>query len=546
MRILALICICSLAFSAYAQDEAANAALAAIKPEAIRADMRFLADDLLEGRGTGARGHLLAAHFLASQFEGMGLKGAGDGNSFYQDVPIRSLRVDEAASTASLGKAGDESLLRFREDYIISGDAGRREVDVEAPIVFAGYGVTAPSQGYDDYKHIDVKGKIVAILFGAPNFPTALKAHYSASWMKRQNAAAHGAVGILVFTDATLENIYPFKKQVRDLAIPRLNWLDAAGHPNLYYPQLKVVGSVSMPGVERFLVGSGHSKEQFFAAAKAGKPRAFPLTQSAKFHTVTQWAEFKSPNVVAELEGSDSSLRSQYVVYTAHLDHLGISTAVDGDAIYNGALDNASGSAVMVEVARALSQMPVKPKRSMIFVAVTGEEAGLIGSDYFASNPTVNKDDIIANINMDEDVMLWPMKDIIALGAEHSSLQSVVDRAAQKLGLAVSPDPAPEQVAFVRSDQYSFVRQGIPSMALEAGVRSDDPGIKPAELFENWEQHFYHQPNDDMQQPGLNFESAALYARTALLCGLYTANDAAVPVWNSGDFFGIAFPRHAP
>ena len=182
----------------------------------------------------------------------------------------------------------------------------------------------------------------------------------------------------------------------------------------------------------------------------------------------------------------------------------------------------------------------------MVFVAVTGEEAGLIGSDYFASNPTVNKADIIANINMDEDVMLWPMKDIVALGAEHSSLQSVVDRAAQRLGIVVSPDPAPEQVAFVRSDQYSFVRQGIPSMALGAGVKSDDPSIKPAEIFENWDQHYYHQPKDDMQQPGLNFESGALYARAALLCGLYTADDAGAPTWNAGDFFGIAFPRHAP
>lgn len=544
MRTTAMIVGGLLAFSVNAQNDAVEGALGAIKPEAIRADMRFLADDLLEGRGTGARGHLLAAHYVASQFEGMGLSGAGEDGSYYQEVPIRSLKVDETASTAALGKSGQESGLAFREDYIVNGDPGRREIDVEAPVVFVGYGVTAPSQGYDDYKHVDVKGKIVAILFGAPNFPTALKAHYSASWMKRQNAAAHGAVGLLLFDDPTLENIYPFKKQVRDLAIARLNWLDAGGRPNLYFPQLKVVGTVSMPGVERFLAGSGHGPEQFFAAAKAGKPVSFPLAQTAKFHTVTQWAEFKSPNVAAKLEGSDPNLKSQYVVYSAHLDHLGLSTPVDGDAIYNGALDNASGTAVMLEVARALSGMAVKPKRSMVFVAVTGEEAGLIGSDYFASNPTVNKADIIANINMDEDVMLWPMRDIIALGAEHSSLQSVVDRAAQRLGISVSPDPVPEQVAFVRSDQYSFVRQGIPSMALSPGFKSDDPGVKPAQIFENWDQHYYHQPNDDMQQPGLNFESAALYARAALLCGVYTADDAGTPTWNTGDFFGIAFPRH--
>jgi Zn-dependent M28 family amino/carboxypeptidase len=198
-----------------------------------------------------------------------------------------------------------------------------------------------------------------------------------------------------------------------------------------------------------------------------------------------------------------------------------------------------------LEVAHALSGMAVKPKRSMIFVAVTGEESGLLGSEYFASNPTVSKDSIIANINMDEDVMLWPLKDVVALGAEHSTLQSVVERVAQHLHLEVSPDPQPEQVAFVRSDQYSFVRQGIPSLALEAGIKSDDPSIQPKEIFEHWEQNFYHQPRDDMQQPGLDFASAALYARVALLCGLYTADAAAAPAWNAGDFFGIAFPRHS-
>jgi len=524
-----------------ARADEADAPLKGIKPEAIRADMRFLADDLLEGRGTGSRGHEIAAHYVASQLEGMGLKAAGENGSYFQEVPIRSLTLDEAASSATLSVRSSTVTLNAREDYLLVGDPGRRQVDIEAPVVFAGYGITAPSQDYDDYKHIDVKGKIVALLFGAPNFPAAVKAHYSASWLKRQNAAAHGAVGYLLIYDPALENIYPFKMQVRDIALPKRNWLNREGQPNQYYPALKVVGVFSAAGAQQLFAGSGHTLEQVYAGAKNHKPPAFALAQTAHFHTETVWSDTKSPNVIARLEGSDPALSAQYVVYSAHLDHLGIGTPVDGDAIYNGALDNASGIAVLTEVARAFSSMPVKPKRSLLFIAVTGEEAGLLGSDYFATNPTVGQSSMIANINMDEDVMLWPLKDVVALGAEHSTLEGVVERATQRLHLVSSPDPQPEQVGFIRSDQYSFVRQGIPAFSLSAGFKSDDPSIQPAKIMEDWEHKIYHHPQDDMQQPGLNFEAAALYAKTAFLCGLLTANDPKAPSWNPGDFFGIAF-----
>jgi Zn-dependent M28 family amino/carboxypeptidase len=196
-----------------------------------------------------------------------------------------------------------------------------------------------------------------------------------------------------------------------------------------------------------------------------------------------------------------------------------------------------------MEVARAFAGMPAKPKRSLLFIAVTGEEAGLLGSDYFANHPTVDKAALIANINMDEDVMLWPLEDVVALGAEHSTLAGVVTRATRRMNLVASPDPQPEQVSFIRSDQYSFVRQGVPSFSLSAGFKSNDPSVDPAKIMAAWETNIYHHPQDDMQQAGLNFDAAALYARTALLCGWYAANDAAVPEWNPGDFFGQAFPR---
>jgi hypothetical protein len=412
--------------------------------------------------------------------------------------------------------------------------------------VFVGYGITAPEQNYDDYRQVDAKGKIVAMVFGAPAFQSAVKAHYSASWLKRKNAAAHGAVGILVFYDPRLQDLYSFEHQVRDLAIPRFNWLDAAGTPDHYYPQLKAYGAVSLAAVKRLLSASGHTPAEIYAGAKAGKLTSFPLPGLVEIHTASRRTLVHSPNVVARLEGSDPALKSQHVVYTAHLDHLGISTAVKGDSLYNGALDNASGSAEVLEIARAFSRMPVRPRRSMLFLAVTAEEAGLLGSDYFASNPTVARNSIVADINIDEDVMLWPLHDVIAFGAEHSTLDKVVQRAAQRLQLGAAPDPVPEQVAFIRSDQYSFVRQGIPSLALAAGFKSDDPGIKPAEIFAKWIATVYHQPQDDMRQPALNFDAAAAFARVGFLCGLYVAQDTERPQWNPGDFFGTAFTNEAP
>jgi hypothetical protein len=413
-------------------------------------------------------------------------------------------------------------------------------------VVFVGFGITAPEQKYDDYKNIDVKGKIVAMVFGAPAFQSALKAHYSASWLKRKNAAAHGAVGILTFYDPRLQALYPFEKAVRDLAIPRYNWLDAGGKPDHYYPEIKGNGALSMAAVERLLMGSGHTAAQIFAGAKAGKLTSFALPASAEIHTVSRRATVHSPNVVAKLEGSDPTLKSQYVVYTAHLDHLGVSTPVKGDSIYNGTLDNASGSAEVLEIARAFSRMPTKPRRSIVFVEVTAEEAGLLGSDYFASNPTVDRSAIVANINIDEDVMLWPLRDVVAFGAEHSTLEGVVQQATRRLHLEASPDPVPEQVAFIRSDQYSFVRQGIPSLALFAGFKSDNPQIKPAEIFETWEQTRYHQPEDDMTQPGLDFEAAAAFTRVGFLCGLYVAQATERPQWKAGDFFGATFAPKGP
>jgi Peptidase family M28/PA domain len=536
--------LAALAVPGSAHADAAEDAMALIRPEAIRADMRFLADDLLEGRGTGARGYDIAAAFVATRFEGLGLAPAGDRGSYFQTVPLRSMRVDEARSSFTVARGTKETGLKFREDMILSGDPGAADSRVEAPVVFVGYGVSAPELSYDDYKDVDVKGKIVAMLFGAPNFASSLKAHYSSSLEKRRIAAEHGAVGVIVLDDPTLEKLYSFDKRVRDLAIPQYRWLDPQGRPSHHYPQLKAAASLSLEATARLFEGSGHTAAQVVAAAAAGKSRSFALPLSARISTVTRLHDLKTTNVAAELAGSDPALKAEYVVYTAHLDHLGISTPVQGDSIYNGALDNASGTAEMLQIARAFSSMRPRPRRSLLFVAVAGEEAGLLGSDYFASYPTVAKDSIVASVNTDEVQMLWPLLDIVAFGAEHSTLNAALERAAQRLHLTLSPDPVPEQVVFVRSDQYSFVRQGIPAVMLSPGFKSSDPAIQPLNIFEQWEQTRYHQPQDDMQQPGLDFEAGASFGRFAYLCGYEIAQDPVRPAWNSGDFFGERYAKN--
>jgi hypothetical protein len=545
-RRVALLCLCVVivlvpftrAYVVHANPDAADEAMASIRSEAIRADMRFLSDDALEGRGTGSRGYDIAAKFMATQFESLGLQPAGDNGSYFQNVPLRLAKPDETKTALVLLRSGKEQTLTFRNDYICRGNPVLAETSVQAPVVFVGDGVTAPEQNYDDYKGIDAKGKIVAFLFEAPNFESSLKAHYSSGEVKLRNAVAHGAVGVIVLDDPVLERLYSFNEQVRDLSFPELRWLDKQQRPNDYFPELKGNAFLSLEATKKFFEGSRHSADEVFAAAKAGKPMSFEMPVAARIHNVTALKDVAGRNIVGKLEGSDSILKNEYVVYSAHLDHLGIGEPVKGDSIYNGALDNASGSAILLEVARAFSGMKTRPLRSILFLSVTGEEAGLLGSDYFAHYPTVNKTSVVANVNMDEDLMLWPLRDIVAFGAEHSSLDAVVHRAAARLHLSESPDPSPEEVVFIRSDQYSFVKQGVPAIFPVPGFKSDDPKIKPAEIFKHWEETRYHQPQDDMDQPGLDWDAAANYARFVFLCGWLITEDSQRPTWNKGDFFG--------
>ncbi len=251
---------------------------------------------------------------------------------------------------------------------------------------------------------------------------------------------------------------------------------------------------------------------------------------------MSRHSEAESPNIAAILPGSDPQLKNEYVVFTAHADHLGIGDPVNGDSIYNGAGDNASGTSALIEIARAFTRSQQPIRRSLLFIAVTGEEEGLLGSDYYANNPTVPLSQIVANVNMDEVSFLYDFKDIVPLGAEHSSLGAVADDVAHHMGLTVSPDPAPEEVYFVRSDQYSFVEQGVPSIYIGEGYQAVDPKLDGQKMQRDWETTRYHMPSDDMAQP-LDFNALVKCTRVDLAVGYEIAQQTGRPHWNKGDFF---------
>ncbi|MBV9885517.1 MAG: M20/M25/M40 family metallo-hydrolase, partial [Acidobacteria bacterium] len=518
-------------------DPAADKAMSTISPDAIRADMRFLADDALEGRGTATRGHEIAAKYMASRFEGMGLQPAGDNNTYFQSVPVRSLRTDVAKSSLAITRNGSSLSLTQHVDFLIEPDPVRAEVSADAPVVFTGFGVTAPDQHYDDYKSLDVKGKIVAVAQGAPNFQSSIKAHYSAAEVKAKIAADHGVVGIIFLDDPVAEAIYPFAKFVRDLTNPEFRWLDKDGHPNDYSPQIKAVAYLSIPATRQLLEGSGHSPDEIFKGAKDGKLSAFPLPITANIHVVTESKDLHSPNVVAKLEGSDPVLKGEYLVYTAHLDHLGIGEPVNGDAIYNGALDNASGCSQLLAMARAFKALPQAPRRTILFAFVAAEEQGLLGSRYFATHPTLPAGKIAADLNYDGGDIWGKTKDITYVGMEKSDLAQVVQKYAGAQGRTVKPDQFPDRGYYYRSDQFSFAKVGVPAIYFDTGT--DFVG-KPAgwgkEQVEKYEAEHYHQPSDELT-PDWNFDGMIDDARLGFECGLAIAEQDAMPAWVPGDEF---------
>ncbi len=329
--------------------------LARIRPDGIRAQMAYLSDDLLEGRRTGTRGYMLAAKYVATQFEELGLKPAGDSGTYFQRIRFRQIELDRDKTSMVLKVDGKEQTLRFGDDFIAGGNDLSPDASIDAQTVFVGYGVTAPEFNYDDYAGVDVRGKIVVAFYGSPSqFPTAPHAHYSSPTVKIANAVSRGAIGFVSIWAGKRAERSPLSRRARYYH-SRLRWLDENNQPNDAQPDLKGSATITADLAAKMFEGTPKSYKDAYADAEAGKPQAFPLPATIALHTVSTHSEIESPNIVAILPGSDPKLKDEYVVFTAHLDHLGIGREVNGDTIYNGAIDNASGSAALLEIAHALS-----------------------------------------------------------------------------------------------------------------------------------------------------------------------------------------------
>jgi hypothetical protein len=533
---------------AQTSPDALQVAKNTVRPEQIRAHIRFLADSLLQGRAPGTPGYDIAARYVATELEGMGLHPAVNG-AWYQPVPLAKAVTDASASSLQLSINGKDQKLVDAKDYVLNtwfdtpaAKGGTAESDVSASLVFVGFGVTAPDQKYDDFAGVDVHGKIIVRITGAPPlFPSTERAYYSDSIVKAKNALAHGAVGVIDVSLPEDWKRYPWDWWVPQVQMGEMHWLDKSGVPHDFYPGLRGVAFMSEQGAQKLFAGSPNPLDQVFDTARKSKPQAFALPGSAHIHTVATQSTIQSSNIVAELKGSDPALRDQYVVYTAHVDHLGICPAVDGDNVCHGALDNASGTSALLEIARAYASLSKPPRRSVLFVFVTGEEMGLLGSDYFVHYPTVPLKSIVANVNMDgAPGEYYAMKDIVPLGAEHSTLVDDVAEAGKALGYGIGSDPMPEENNFIRSDQYSFVLQGVPAVDVTDGIHATDSSIDGLAIQKKWLVTRYHTPLDNLDQP-IDFAAMAKGAVLNFLIGYQVAQHDSVPEWHKGDFFGTTF-----
>lgn len=506
-------------------------------PAAIRAHMRFLADDLLEGRAAGSKGEALAAAYIASQLEAFGLRPGGLDGTYFQSVPLAQARPGDAGSFL-LDSGNVQQTLLFGEDYVPLASFTADEQRVSAAVAFVGFGVVAPERRLDSYAGLDVRGKIVLALSGAPNtWPSEERAYYTSTLLKRQEAAKRGAAALIILYTPTQQRVRAFERVVEHWQQPEATWTDASGLPSSSgVPELAIV---SLAGGRKLFAHAPSTFDDVMHAAERadGDMRGFMLPITATIGTRSIISSARGSNVIGILPGANLQLQGQYVVLSAHYDHLGVKAGAGADAIYNGALDNAAGVAVLLETARGLARAGSRPRRSILFAIVTAEEQGMAGSDYFARHPTVARDSLVANVNVDMPLLAYDFQDVVAFGATHSSLGPIVAQAATRMGIASSPDPVPEQAVFIRSDSFRFVQQGIPSVMVATGFAG--PGRA---AYEDFLQHRYHQPGDDLNQP-LDYAAGAKLVALVQAITIAIADLQQPPRWNAGDFFSTRSSR---
>ena len=511
-----------------------------IRAEAIEAHTAYLASDRLKGREAGAEGFDLAARYVEARFRDAGLKLLPGQRGMFLPVVLQERTIEPGSAFIEIGTAAGKRRFENGETVAIDASA-RQEADrIEGALVFVGYGVSAPALGHDDYKGLNVDGRIAVMLEGAPPaFSETMRAIYSGRDEKERAAAARGAVAVFTLSS-------PHENEFGETR-PAYTWIEPDGRPHVVAEGVRATARLGPEAAAILFANAPRALSEILSEAKTGAPRGFDLGATAALSRRSNHKLLHSANVAALLPGTDRKLRREYVVLSAHLDHLGEHGPEEGDRIYNGAVDNAGGVAVMLEVARALSAGP-RLKRSVIFLATTGEEKGLLGARAFVADPPAPLDAIVANVNIDGLLAFYDFSDLNARGAEHSTIAEAVAAAAGAIGAAIAPDPFPQFSLFFRSDQYAFVRRGVPSVFVLPGVAAGLDGKNGGEVWSSYMSTHYHQPSDDMSLPW-DWNAARRFAEFHRLLMEGLANAPSRPQWYEGDEIAGAFDpegRRAP
>ncbi|HEX7077260.1 MAG TPA: M28 family peptidase [Candidatus Eisenbacteria bacterium] len=492
-------------------------------------DVRWLADDAREGRGTGTPGYLAAARYVAYRFREAGAKPAGD-DGYFQPVRFVRRQIREPECLLALVQDGRVRLLTLGDDAYFRVEADAPE-SLEADAVFVGYGLVVPEYGYDDLRGLDLRGRIAVCLRGGPSLlPDDVRAHAMSGGERWRRLHDAGAIGYALVSNPRRGG-FPWARARLARLSPAFSLADTALDEN---HGRRFGLSMNPARAERFFAGSGHTFAEILDRDMRGEPLPrFPLAARIRARVIVDRREVTCPNVVGIIEGGDSTLRRQAVVLSAHLDHLGIGAPVRGDSIYNGAMDNASGVATLIEIARGLGAPGHRPRRSVVLLAVTGEEEGLLGSRAFAARPTIGDREIVADVNLDMFLPIVPLRSLIDYGGDQSDLGAWFRATAESSGVRIAPDPDPRRAYFVRSDQYSFVRAGVPSVFVEFGP-TGNPFLD--RRVERWNRERYHAPSDDARQP-VDFGAAAEFNRIFLAFARDVADRAERPRWRADSFF---------
>jgi Zn-dependent M28 family amino/carboxypeptidase len=502
----------------------------------IRAHVRFLSSDLLEGRGVGARGGDLATEYIATEFALAGAKPAGDNGTYFQHLTLASVEPLGAGQLSATTADGRSISFRWLDDFVGLSNLQQADAAFDAEAVFVGHGITAPEYQWDDYQDTNVRGKVVVMFTNEPPsedpaFFTGRALTYYGRWTyKYEEATRRGAVAaILIHTTPTASYGWDVLRATGrgDAQVKR-----TPGAPALAF-----AGWMTEQSGDKIAATVGKTSQELLKMADTRGFKAIPLPVRFHGRMQSKIRDIETRNVVAKIEGSDPVLKNEAVVFSAHWDHLGIGDPVNGDSIYNGAADNATGVAMILEMARAWAGLPEKPRRSAIFLAVTAEESGLLGSEYYGQHPVVPAGKTAAALNFDMFMPFGRASDVVLTGAERTTFYPIVEEAARRFHLTIEPDPRPEAGTYYRSDHFSFARVGIPSFSIDGG---DDLVGKPAgtgkRLFDDFEEHHYHQPSDEYREDW-DFSGMEEYARFGFLIGVNVANSAKMPTWRAGDEF---------